>query len=164
MPRTELFDSYKRWADENGYKPMAAATFYERAAEAGEDVFGYPLALKTRKGVRGFAGVAWRTAADEAADEPDEQSSTGHSSPPEVAGVAGVAASPIFARAYVGEKVDQPATSATPATSHAGAAGAAQVLAPLCAVCRTPMHPALAAAGETTHPNCDPATGHTAAA
>lgn len=146
MPRTELFDAYKRWADDNGYKPMGAATFYERASEAGEDVFGYPLGQKGRHGVRGFAGLAWRTASDTAVREPDEQSSSGHIPWPEVAEVAEVAGSPTSARAYVGGKVDHPATSATPATR-----AAAPAALNTCTACGEQLDQALIDAGFTTH-------------
>lgn len=163
MPRTDLFGAYTAWADDNGYKPMGAATFYERAAEAGEDVFGHPLGTKGRKGVRGFAGIAWRSADDDGPGEPDEQSSSGHTAPSKVAGVAEVAGSPTSARAYVGEKVNQLATSATSATPADSPAGTAQIPGPLCEVCRTPMSPGLAAAGFTIHPNCAAADDASAA-
>lgn len=134
MPRGDLLAGYQRWAETNGYKPMGAATFYERVAESGEDVYGYPLTAKGRKGVRGFGGLAWRRD-DGESNEQDEKRTGEHNSGSggaEVAAVAEVAGNTLFPPYARGQNMAG-ATRATRATAGAPSGGLRMITCPHCA-------------------------------
>lgn len=137
MPRGDLFDGYKRWAENNGYKPMGAATFYERVAEAAEDVFGYPLTPKKRRGDRGFGGIAW--CLDDQANEDQSRTEGQQATPGGQEGAEG-AAIPLFPPYARVQEI--------------GGAPTAPSCPPLCSACQTPLSPALVSGGITTHPTC----------
>lgn len=55
VPRTQVYRAYDKWAEENGYASMGAASFYERIEAASNDLPTHRIRASKRMGTRGYA-------------------------------------------------------------------------------------------------------------
>lgn len=58
LPRTDLYRNYREWITDGGRHPLSSVTFNEHLTRHAAGA-GHPLTTKTRRGVRGFAGIGW---------------------------------------------------------------------------------------------------------
>lgn len=76
ISRAQLHAAFKMWAADSGIGALSAKRFAEKVREVHLEMFGHTAVEVKRAGVRGWAGIRLRTAADEPdepePDEPDE--------------------------------------------------------------------------------------------
>lgn len=185
----EMTEEFNRWLKGNGHEAWSRETFAPRFAEHQEttrhgvesrrtaklaNVSRRPVTddfepvKPTPKQAVVWTRVRFRTAADQHEDTELAEVAEFVPNVPcaprgEVFGYdcATSASSASGARPDVPQQAPGGGGTANP--PRARSVAPAPVSAPLCTVCQTPMNPGLAAAGDTAHPNCDPAADASAA-
>lgn len=57
LPRADFYGAYAAWCAVNGFQSMSASRFYENFAQAGTEVFNFPVVMTQNKGARGYRGI-----------------------------------------------------------------------------------------------------------
>ena len=135
VSRADLHAAFKAWATDAGLGVFSAKRFAEKVREVHVEMFGYVCTERTRAGSRGWAGIRFRTFADEQG-EPD---TTGTDQVQKVHLEHVSLPSPPYAREKVREGAPSaPSAPSAPTTPEAFTpGGTAQPC--FCEVCGTPL-------------------------